>query len=75
MQCSGVEWNGCILGHFGSFGSLFVIFGYFSRQHNAKSKKQTPSSAAYPTSLNISFFSILRCFDQTVTKNDKKCAK
>jgi len=31
MHCSGVEWNGCILGHFGhcgSFCALLVIFDY-----------------------------------------------
>ena len=33
MQCSGVEWNGCILvilGPFGTFGHVWLIVGSFA---------------------------------------------
>ena len=49
MQCSGVEWNGCILGHFGTFNHFGLIVCQKRTKVNFLTRRRH-ISAAYSTS-------------------------
>ena len=58
MQCSGMEWNGCILiilGHFGISGPNLVVFCQTSKKVNCLTRRRH-ISAAYLTSLKCMSF-------------------